>query len=44
MILTSSMGAVDFSVTLDLGSGDDFWCSGDLVFVNDYDSDLVHRR
>ena len=35
MILTSSMGAEDFSGTLDLGSGDDFGVSRYLVFVND---------
>ena len=35
MILTSSMVTEDFNVTLDLGSGDDFWCSKDLVFVSD---------
>ena len=35
MSLTSSIGAEDFSVTVDLGSGDDFWVSRDSVFVSD---------
>ena len=35
MILTKSIGAEDFSVTVDLGSGDDFWVSRDAVFVFD---------
>ena len=29
------MGAEDFSVSLELGSGDDFWVGWDSVFVND---------
>ena len=28
------MGVADLSVTVDLGSGDDFWVSMDAVFVN----------
>ena len=35
MILTQSMGAEDFCVSLELGSGDDFWLGWDSVFVND---------
>ena len=35
VILTQSMGAKDFSVSLELGSGDDFWIGLDSVFVND---------
>ena len=35
MILTMSMCDEDFSVTLDLGFGDDFRVSRDSVFVND---------
>ena len=29
------MGAEDFSVTVDLGSGDDYGVSKDVVFVDD---------
>ena len=35
MFLTMSMCAEDFSVTSDLGFGDDFRVSRDSVFVND---------
>ena len=35
MILTKSRGAADLRVTVDLGSGDDFWVSRDSVFVFD---------
>ena len=35
MILASSMGIADLSVTVDLGLGDDFWASSVVVFVND---------
>ena len=37
------MGAEDFSVTLDLGSGDDYRVSRDAVFVNDLLFYVVHR-
>ena len=33
--MTSSMGTEDFNVTLDLGYGDDYGVSRDVVFVND---------
>ena len=36
MILTQSMGDEDFSVSLELGSGDDFWVGWDSVLVNDF--------
>ena len=35
VILTLSMGLEDFCVSLELGSGDDFWVGCDTVFVND---------
>ena len=44
MIVTSSRGAENFSVTLDLGFRDDFGVSRDSVFINDFDSDVVHGR
>ena len=30
------MGVEDFSVSLELGSGDDFWIGWDSVLVNDF--------
>ena len=36
MILTQSMGVEDFCVSLELGSGDDFWVGSDSVLVNDF--------
>ena len=36
VILTQSMGDEDFSVILELGSGDDFWVGWDSVLVNDF--------
>ena len=44
MILTSSTGVEDFSVTVDLGFGDDSWVLSDSVFVNVCNSDVVHGR
>ena len=35
LILTQSMGAEDFCVSPELGSGDDLWVGWDSVFVND---------
>ena len=35
VILTQSMGAEDFYVSLELGFGDDLWVGWDSVFVNE---------
>ena len=44
MILASSMGTADLSLTVDLGLGDDFRVSSDSVFAMICNFDVVHRR